>query len=123
MRMPATRMTVAEADRQLTAAGQMFEMDEVEVRGVPTRIWKNCPATLGDILDLSRSHGNATFMVFEDERLTFEEHFRAAARLAHMLRDRFGIVKGERVAIAMRYYPEWSVALCAAAAAGSVVVP
>jgi long-chain acyl-CoA synthetase len=116
-------MSVAEADRQLTAAGQMFELDEVDIRGVPTRVWKNCPATLGDILALSRSHGDATFMVFEDERLTFEEHFRAAAGLARVLRDRFGVANGDRVAIAMRNYPEWSVAFWAAAAAGAVVVP
>jgi long-chain acyl-CoA synthetase len=116
-------MSVAEADQQLTAAGQTFETDEADIRGVRTRVWKNCPATLGDILNLSRSHGDNVFVVFEDEHLTFEEHFRAAARLAHLLRDRFGIQNGDRVAIAMRNYPEWSVAFWAAVAAGAVVVP
>jgi long-chain acyl-CoA synthetase len=116
-------MSVAEADRQLTAAGQMFEIDEVEIRGVRTRVWKNCPATLGDILTVSRGQGDRTFLVFEDERMSFEEHFQAAARLAHVLRDRFGLKPGDRVAIAMRNYPEWSVAFWAAAAAGAVVVP
>jgi long-chain acyl-CoA synthetase len=116
-------MSVAAADQQLTAMGQMFEVDQADIRGVPTRVWKNCPATLGDILSLSRSHGDSTFIVFEDERLSFEEHFRAAARLAHVLRERFGVANGDRVAIAMRNYPEWSVAFWAAAAAGAVVVP
>jgi long-chain acyl-CoA synthetase len=88
MTTPMT-MSVAEADRQLTAPGQAFETDEIEVRGAPTTVWKNCPATLGDILALSRSHGEATFLVYEDERMTFEEHFRAAAHLAGILRDRF----------------------------------
>ncbi|WP_245623362.1 class I adenylate-forming enzyme family protein [Spirillospora albida] len=40
-----------------------------------------------------------------------------------MLAGRFGVVKGDRVAIAMRNYPEWSVAFFGAAAAGAVVVP
>jgi long-chain acyl-CoA synthetase len=117
------KLSVADADRQLTAAGQMFEVDEVDIRGVRTRVWKNCPATLGDILTLSRSHGDRAFVVFEDERMSFEEHFRFVARLAHRLRDRFGVQNGDRVAIAMRNYPEWSVAFWAAAAAGAVVVP
>ena len=122
MKTPMT-MSVAEADKQLTAPGQTFETDEVEVRGALTTVWKNCPATLGDILALSRGHGEATFLVYEDERMTFEEHFRAAAHLARILRDRFGVRNGDRVAIAMRNFPEWSVAFWAAAAAGALVVP
>ncbi len=36
-------MSIEEATAPLTAPGQMFEMEEVEIRGVPTRVWKNCP--------------------------------------------------------------------------------
>ncbi len=116
-------MSVAEADAQLTAAGQMFEVDEADIRGVRTKIWKNAPATLADILRVSRGHGEKVFIVYEDEQLTFDQHFRAAAHLAHVLRDRFGVREGDRVAIAMRNYPEWSVAFWGATAAGAVVVP
>ncbi len=116
-------MSVAEADAQLTAPGQMFETDDVEIRGIPTKVWKNCPAALGDILTISRAHGDKVFLVYEDERMTFQEHFRTCAHLANILRDRFGVTKGDRVAIAMRNYPEWSVAFWAAAAAGAIVVP
>jgi long-chain acyl-CoA synthetase len=117
------RMSVAEADKQLTAAGEMFETEEVDIRGVRTTVWKNCPPTLGTILARSRAHGDAVFLVYEDERTTFEEHFRAAAHLAHILRERFGVESGDRVAIAMRNFPEWSVAFWAATAAGAVAVP
>ena len=116
-------MTVAEADAQLTTPGQMFETDEVEIRGVLTKVWKNCPATLADILALSKGHADKVFLVYEDDELTFDQHFRTAAHLAHVLRDRFGVREGDRVAIAMRNYPEWSVAFWAATAAGAVVVP
>jgi len=116
-------MSIADADKQLTAPGQMFETDEIDIGGIRTTVWKNCPATLRDILIASRGHGDAGFLVYEDERTTFEEHFRAAAHLAGILRDRFGVENGDRVAIAMRNYPEWSVAFWAAAAAGAVVVP
>ncbi len=119
----SARRSIAEIDAELTAPGQMFETDEVEIRGVPTNVWKNAPATLADILRLSRGHGDKVFLVYEDDRMTFDEHFRASAKLAHVLRDRFGVREGDRVAIAMRNYPEWSVAFWAAAAAGAVVVP
>jgi long-chain acyl-CoA synthetase len=116
-------MSIAEATAALTAPGQLFEMDEAEIRGIPTRVWKHAPATLRDILEQSRKHGDAAFLVYEDERTSFEEHYRQAAALATQLGERFGVAKGDRVAIAMRNFPEWAIAFWAAAAAGAVVVP
>ncbi|MGH9109951.1 MAG: AMP-binding protein, partial [Acidimicrobiales bacterium] len=118
-----TRISLAEATAALTGPGQPFEMEEAVIRGIPTRVWKKAPATLRTVLELSRAHGEADFLVYEDERLSFEHHYRAAATLAHRLGQRFGVVKGDRVAIAMRNLPEWVIAFWAAAVAGAVVVP
>ena len=115
--------SIAEVHAALTAPGQMFEMEEVVIRGVPTRTWKLAPPSLRAMLEQSRAHGDLTFLVYEDETLTFHHHFAAAATLAHRLIDDFGVRKGDRVAIVMRNFPEWSIAFWAAAAAGAVVVP
>ncbi|HEY1828259.1 MAG TPA: class I adenylate-forming enzyme family protein, partial [Acidimicrobiales bacterium] len=116
-------MTIADANAQLTAAGQMFEIEEVEIRGVMTRTWKLQPPTLGAVLELSRAHGGAAFLVYEDERTTFAEHYRIAATLAKRLQTTFGIEQGDRVAIIMRNLPEWVMGFWAATIAGAVVVP
>ncbi|HEU5027738.1 MAG TPA: class I adenylate-forming enzyme family protein [Spirillospora sp.] len=116
-------LTIAEVRARLTAPGQLFEMDEVDIRGVRTRVWKNAPTTLRDVLELSRGHGDAPFLVYEDDRLSFAEHHRRAAAFGRLLAAEYGIAKGDRVAIAMRNYPEWSVAFFGAAVAGAVVVP
>ncbi len=122
--MPETpTLSIEEATAAITAPGQMFEMEEVDIRGVPTRVWKNCPASLRVVLELSRGHGDTDYLVYEDERTTYEEHFRIAASIAHGLHDRFGVERGDRVAIAMRNLPEWAMAFWGAAAAGGVVVP
>ena len=118
-----TQTTIAEIHARLTAPGQPLEMEERVIRGVPTRVWKNAPPTLAAILELSRSHGDADFMVYEDDRWSFERHFLACAHLAGILKDRYGVKKGDRVAIAMRNFPEWSVAFWASVAIGAVVVP
>jgi long-chain acyl-CoA synthetase len=107
----------------LTAPGQLFEMDEVEIRGTRTRVWKNALPSLRSLLEVTRLHGDTTFLVYEDDRLTFEEHFLRAATFARRLTERYGVGKGDRVAIAMRNFPEWSVAFFGAAAVGAVVVP
>ena len=90
--MPSTApMSIEEANRTLTATGEMFEMDDVEIRGVVTRVWKNAPEGLRAILEMSRAHGDLDYLVYEDERTTFEENFAAAAALARALQDRFGV--------------------------------
>jgi long-chain acyl-CoA synthetase len=116
-------VSIEEANATLTAPGQMFEIEEVEIRGVLTRTWKNQPATLGDVLALSRAHGDAIFLVYEDERTSFVEHFHIACTLAHRLQSTFGIEPGDRVAIIMRNLPEWVMGFWAATIAGAVVVP
>ncbi|MGH9088640.1 MAG: class I adenylate-forming enzyme family protein [Acidimicrobiales bacterium] len=116
-------LTLSDATAALTAPGQTFEMEEVVVRDIPTRVWKQAPATLRTVLELSRGHGEADFLVYENERVSFARHYRLAATLAHRLVDRFGVQKGDRVAIAMRNLPEWVTAFWAAAVAGAVVVP
>ncbi|HEY1636078.1 MAG TPA: class I adenylate-forming enzyme family protein [Acidimicrobiales bacterium] len=117
------QLSLADATATLTAPGQMFEIGEEVIRGVPTRVWKLAPPTLRAVLELSRGHGDASYLVYEDERSTYEEHFRAAATLTRRLTDDYGLQKGDRVAIAMRNFPEWVMSFWAAASAGAVVVP
>ena len=118
--MPAS---IADVHAQLTAPGAPFEIARAEIRGIATRIWKNAPPTLREVLLASRLHGDKTFLVYESERMSFAEHFARAAQLAHRLTGELGVRKGDRVAIAMRNFPEWSLAFWATAAAGAVAVP
>ena len=116
-------ISMAEADATLTAGGQMFEMEEHVIRGVPTRTWKNAPPSLRAVLDMSLAHGDATFLVYENERTTFAEHYRIACTLAGRLQSTFGVRQGDRVSIIMRNLPEWIMAFWSATLAGAIVVP
>jgi long-chain acyl-CoA synthetase len=118
-----TAPTLSEAHGILTAPGSRFELDEVRIRGIDTRVWKHCPPTLRAVLEHARSHGERTWLVYEDERTSYEEGCRRAAALARVLVERFDVRPGDRVAIAMRNYPEWPLAFFAAAAVGAIVVP
>ena len=119
---PEPAKSISEVVATLTAEGMPFEMEETTIRGIPTRVWKNAPGSLRDVLELSLGHGDLPYVVYEDERMSFRENYQRAVRLAHILRDEYGVKKGDRVAIAMRNYPEWIVSFWAAAAAGAVVV-
>ena len=119
---PWPAMSIAEANRIITAPGMPCEMEELVIRGVPTRVWKNLPPSLRSVAEMGRAHGEKIFLVHEDERVSYEAFFRAVATLALELADA-GVVKGDRVAIIMRNIPEWPVAFYAAAALGAIVTP
>lgn len=121
MSWPARSM--AEALALLTAPGAPFEMCETEVLGRPLRTYVRAPRDLRAVFDDSRRFAERDLLVFEGERLTFEAHWRAATAFGRALVERFGVGKGDRVAIAMRNYPEWSIVAWGALAIGAVVVP
>jgi long-chain acyl-CoA synthetase len=119
---PWPAMSLADAHARLTAPGQRFEMEEVVIRGVPTRVWKNAPATLREVVAFSRFYGQREFMVYENDRVTFEAFYRATVKLAHEM-QKIGVEKGDRVAIVMRNLPEWPIAFYAAEILGAIVTP
>ena len=114
--------SVAQVQDQLCAPGMPFEMELAEIRGVPTRVWKNAMPSLAALARHGRTHGDATFLIYEDERVSFDGWFRAAAVLAAHLQAQ-GVSKGDRVALAMRNLPEWPVAFFAITALGAICVP
>jgi len=115
-------MSIAQAHAMLTAPGMPFEMEELDIRGVKTRTWKNAPPSLRDVLLLAKTHGEKVFLVYEDERVTYDAFYRAAAVFAHELQAQ-GIKKGDRVAVIMRNLPEWPVVFHAIEALGGIATP
>ena len=113
-------VTRNEALAALTAPGQPHEVIEIEAIGRRIRAFKNAPKNLGQLYAEARS--DKPFLVYETERLSFEETWRKACTLAHALVTEYGVVKGDRVAIAMRNYPEWMIAFMAATSIGALTV-
>ncbi len=116
------KLALADARAALTAPGMRFEMDEIVIRGVPTRVWKNSPPTLAFLIQAARAHGPKLFTIHEDERVSFDATYRAVAHLATKLKE-MGVSKGDRVALAMRNLPEWPVIFFAATSIGAILVP
>ncbi len=113
-------VTRQEALAALTAPGQPHEIIQIEAIGRQIRAFKNAPKNLGQLYREARSE--KPFLVYEDERLTFEETWRRACTLAHVLVNEYGVKKGDRVAIAMRNYPEWMISFMAATSIGALTV-
>ena len=109
--------------RQLTASGAPFELEEQLIDGRRLRVFKNAAKNLIELLAPARKFGEREFVVLQQQRWSFARLFAEADALASQLAGRFGVVKGDRVAIAMRNRPEWMAAFLAASSLGAIVAP
>ncbi|WP_428390313.1 class I adenylate-forming enzyme family protein [Lichenicoccus sp.] len=115
-------VSLANAHAMLTAPGAMFEMEALTVDGHTVRAWKNGPKTLTEVFEASQAFGERIFLVYEQERVSYDAFGRAAMHIARTLVER-GVRPGDRVAIAIRNLPEWPVAFFGAVLAGAVATP
>ena len=103
-------------------SGTPFELTETEVFGVKMEVFKNAPQNLAVALQGARAHGDATFLLYEGERYTFARVMDEVDGLAHLLVNTYGVKKGDRVAVAMRNFPEWIISFAAIVSVGAVNV-
>ena len=115
-------MTFLEANATITGPGQIFELIDAEVRGVRMRVFKNAPAHLGQLFAGSRAHGDKPFLVYENETFTFAQAADHIDALASLLVNTYGVKKGDRVAVAMRNFPEWVMSFAAIISVGAINV-
>jgi len=113
-------VTRPEAITRLTAPGQPFELELKELYGRQCRTFKNGPQTLHDLYEESCS--DETFIVYDNERYSFDGAYKIACRIGGLLIDEYGVAKGDRVAISMRNFPEWITTFMAVTSIGAVAV-
>ncbi len=107
---------------ELTAPGAQFATEYIEVRGVPIKVFENALANMRSVWEMARGYGDRDYVVYEDERYTFAEADAIVRALAARLVDVHGVQPGDRVALAMRNYPEWVFGYWATISIGAAVV-
>jgi len=113
--------SMAEAHAQM-ASDPRFAVEDAIVDGVAARHWVAGPKTIDDVVALYRKHGDRAFLVYEDDRCTYDGAARAADTVANALLAA-GLQPGDRVALLMRNRTEWPVCFLGAMRAGGIVVP
>ncbi|CAA0121920.1 Long-chain-fatty-acid--CoA ligase FadD13 [Halioglobus japonicus] len=108
---------------ELTQEGQPFALDTVNLNGVDYRNFTGLPANLGQYYMVMQQHAEKDFAVYLDERYTFGQGYQHSCELAEALMQRYGVRKGDRVAILSRNNPQWMMAFLAVTSIGAVAVP
>lgn len=86
------------------------------------RTFATAPPTMRALWESTAGYADLTYLVYEDERYTYAEIQAQVRRLAQILHEEHGVGRGDRVAIAMRNYPEWVVSYWATVSLGAAVV-
>ena len=85
----------------LIGPGAPFEMQEEDVLGVRMPVFVRRQRSLWDLLkSASERFPDRPYVVFPDSRCTFREILGPVAAAARVLRDKYGVGRGDRVAIA-----------------------
>jgi long-chain acyl-CoA synthetase len=98
-----------------------FHMSTIEVRGVPVRVFDSAPPNMRMLWESTAAHGDKTYICYEDEHYSYADIHAQVRKLAHHMAAQ-GVQPGDRVALAMRNYPEWVVGYWAAISLGAACV-
>ena len=94
----------------ITGPGGPIQVGSVERFGRQLPFIINAPTNLADyVAYFAMQHGDATFLVEGDERLSFKQVYMAARQVAAGLVDGHGVQRGDRVGLAMRNANAWCV--------------
>jgi acyl-CoA synthetase (AMP-forming)/AMP-acid ligase II len=110
------------AEQRLLGPGGPFEIGVEDVLGEPLAVFKGRARSLRELLERSATFGDKEYVVYEGRRLSYAAHLRAVASVARALEERFGVGRGDRVAIVAANSPEWVITFWAAASLGAIAV-
>lgn len=124
MRLTWPDRTLPDAVRDaLTGPGAMFELVTDDVLGVPMQVFANRQRDLRELLTSAAGRfADRPYVVFPDRTLTYAEMVDAAAATARTLREKYGVGKGDRVAIAAANCVEYAITFWATTFLGGITV-
>ncbi|HEY0594431.1 class I adenylate-forming enzyme family protein [Sphingopyxis sp.] len=94
----------------ITGPGGPIQVGSVDRFGHQLPFISNAPTNLADyVAFFAAMHGDATFLVEGDERLSFKQVYMAARQVAAGLVEGHGVQRGDRVGLAMRNANAWCV--------------
>lgn len=106
---------------ELTGPGGQFEVIEQEILGNRIKTFKAAPPSIREFWLSTAAWGDRPYLIYEGEVLSYAQAHAHVNAFAAWL-DAQGVKAGDRVAIAMRNYPEWMLAYWACCASGIAAV-
>lgn len=116
--MPTTNETY----EALTRKGAHFELATEDVLGESLSVFAKRPRALAELLVESEEFNDREFLVSGSQRLTYRQHREQVASFAAALEEKYGVRRGDRVAILGANSVEWIVSFWAVTSLGAIAV-
>ena len=113
--------TLAVVWDEWTGPGGPFEITQRVIHGVEQRDYQSAPPNLRAFWQSTEGHGARDYLVYQGERTSYAQAHEYTRSIAQFLAQN-GVKSGDRIAIAMRNYPEWMLIYWAAVSMGVSVV-
>jgi len=104
----------------LVGSQSFFEIHQEEVLGVKMDVFKNRPRSLVDFIELSASHGEKPYLIYQDKVISFTQHLRLVKKAAYILQSQHNVKPGDRVAFYAANCPEWIIFFWATVSIGAI---
>ncbi len=122
--MTSAPMSREEAIDHVLRTDPRYSTGQTRIWGNPFTVFTNAPNNLQALLkEAVGDYASRDFLVYQNERWTYSEFAAEVNRAAHMLTSELSVQPGDRIALAMRNYPEMAILLMAIVSVGAVVVP
>jgi long-chain acyl-CoA synthetase len=107
----------------LTGPGGPFEVTEEVVLGNRMKVYKQRFTALRDVAALAAARGDAdTFLVYGDRRWSTAQFLREANSVGRVLSSRYGVGRGDRVAVLSANNPQWCLTFWGTVDMGAILV-
>ncbi|KAF8062191.1 hypothetical protein FPV67DRAFT_1563616 [Lyophyllum atratum] len=115
--------TLEETEAILCAPGHLHEVEEVLLNGREQKVYKHLwPSVRAFWVSSVQKYSDKTYIVFEDQRLTYREVHERVVKVAAVFRHVYNIQKGDRVGICSRNCPEYLISFWASHLLGALPV-
>ena len=109
--------------RETLLAQPIYAIEQLDIEGVRVKTWQKAPAHLGSVFQQMAQFAEREYLVYGGDRITYQRNRELSLLVAATLVHQIGVKSGDRVAVAMRNYPEYVSIFWGCAIIGAVVVP
>lgn len=97
-----------------------FKIGNEDVLGESLPVFINRPRNLAAFISQSVHHAESIYLEYQGKKISFAEHYELVGKAIHLLRSKYNVGPGDRVAIYAANSPEWIIFFWATVSIGSI---
>ena len=97
-----------------------FKIGNEDVLGESLPVFINRPKNLAAFISQSQHHAESVYLEYQSKKISFAEHYELVGKAIHLLRSKYNVGPGDRVAIYAANSPEWIIFFWATVSIGAI---